>query len=84
MDGGGGNTGGSDAQRPGKRGHARTQSMQSASSVDYDALDAEDAASSRNTRTTQEKQRLLGRYLANVNELVQDLEESGPLSTLVS
>ena len=30
------------------------------------------------TRTTEEKQRLLGRYLPNVEDLVEDLRESAP------
>lgn len=31
-----------------------------------------------NTRTTEEKQMLLGRYLNNVEDLVEDLRESAP------
>lgn len=31
-----------------------------------------------NTKTTEEKQGLLGRYLANVEDLVEDLRESAP------
>lgn len=30
------------------------------------------------TRTTEEKQRLLGRYLPNVEDLVEDLRDSAP------
>lgn len=30
------------------------------------------------TRTTDEKQRLLGKYLSNVEDLVQDLKDSAP------
>jgi len=32
----------------------------------------------RLTRTTEEKQRILGRYLSNVEDLVEDLRESVP------
>lgn len=32
----------------------------------------------RETRTTEEKQRLLGRYLSNVEDLVEDLKETAP------
>jgi hypothetical protein len=31
-------------------------------------------------KTTEEKQRLLGQYLSNVNELVQDLRENAPFA----
>jgi hypothetical protein len=37
-----------------------------------------------NIRTTEEKQELLGRYLSNVGELVQDLHESAPFSVVAS
>lgn len=30
------------------------------------------------TRSTQEKQQMLGKYLSNVSELVQDLQETAP------
>ena len=33
------------------------------------------------TRTTEEKQGLLGRYLNNVEDLVEDLRESAPFGT---
>ena len=36
------------------------------------------------TRTTIEKQRLLGRYLSNVEGLVEDLRESTPFETAVT
>ena len=36
-----------------------------------------------NTRTTGEKQALLGRYLSNVEDLVDDLRESAPFGTAV-
>lgn len=32
------------------------------------------------TKTTDEKQRLLGQYLSNVSELVQDLKENAPFA----
>ncbi|KAK4997079.1 hypothetical protein LTR66_003430 [Elasticomyces elasticus] len=35
------------------------------------------------TRTTEEKQRMLGRYLNNVDELVQDLRENAPFGAAV-
>ncbi|KAL2795081.1 cell division protein Cdc14 [Aspergillus keveii] len=38
---------------------------------------------SRDTRTTQEKQSLLGRYLNNVEDLVEDLRETAPFGTTV-
>ncbi len=34
-------------------------------------------------RSTQEKQKLLGRYLSNVEELVQDLRENAPFGETV-
>ena len=52
-------------------GHARTHSGDSGGEMDID-VDLE-------TKPTAEKQRLLGRYLNNVAELVQDLQESAPL-----
>lgn len=36
------------------------------------------------TRTTEEKQGLLGRYLNNVEDLVEDLRESAPFGVVVS
>ena len=51
-------------------GHARTHSGDSSGGMDMD-----DEAE---TKTTAEKQRLLGQYLNNVDELVQDLQESVP------
>ncbi|KAI9792703.1 MAG: hypothetical protein M1816_001802 [Peltula sp. TS41687] len=39
--------------------------------------------SSRTTRTTQEKQQLLGRYMSNVDALVEDLRESAPFGARV-
>lgn len=36
------------------------------------------------TKTMSEKQRLLGQYLNNVSELVQDLEESAPFGVAVA
>lgn len=35
------------------------------------------------TKSTEEKQRMLGRYMSNVAELVQDLQESVPLAIAV-
>ena len=50
--------------------HARTHSGDSGGEMDIDAAPE--------TRPTAEKQRLLGQYLNNVDELVQDLQESAP------
>ena len=36
-----------------------------------------------NTRTTGEKQAFLGKYLSNVEDLVEDLRESAPFGTAV-
>lgn len=36
------------------------------------------------TKTTEEKQGLLGRYLSNVEDLVEDLKESAPFGASVS
>jgi hypothetical protein len=46
----------------------------------------ENSNPSRNqaTRSTEEKQRLLGRYLSNVEDLVQDLQENAPFSSEVT
>lgn len=51
-------------------GHARTHSGDSGGEMD---VDEESGA-----KNVAEKERLLGRYLSNVAELVQDLEESAP------
>ncbi|KAK5170422.1 uncharacterized protein LTR77_005010 [Saxophila tyrrhenica] len=53
-------------------GHARTHSGDSGG----DMMDVDE--DERETRTMSEKQRMLGQYLNNVAELVQDLEESAP------
>lgn len=37
-----------------------------------------------NIRTTEEKQEMLGEYLSNVGELVQDLQESAPFSVVAA
>lgn len=37
----------------------------------------------RETRTTEEKQKLLGRYLSNVEDLVEDLKETAPFGSTV-
>lgn len=39
--------------------------------------------SKRDTRTTEEKQKLLGRYLSNVEDLVEDLKETAPFGSTV-
>jgi hypothetical protein len=44
---------------------------------------AADSRVSRDTRTTEEKQRLLGRYLSNVEDLVEDLKETAPFGGTV-
>ena len=36
------------------------------------------------TRTTEEKQAMLGRYLSNVEDLVEDLRESAPFGTIAT
>lgn len=51
-------------------GHARTHSG------DSDAAGLEGADEVQATKTTEEKQKLLGRHLSNVNELVRDLREN--------
>jgi hypothetical protein len=56
--------------------HIKTHSSDSAGLVD----DQEDS----NTRSTEEKQELLSQYLSNVGELVQDLQESAPLSMIAA
>jgi Cell division control protein 14, SIN component len=38
---------------------------------------------SRETRTTEEKQKILGRYLSNVEDLVEDLKETAPFGSAV-
>lgn len=55
-------------------GHARTHSG--------DVMDIDDE--DLDTRTTEDKQDLLGQYLNNVNELVADLQESGPFYAAVA
>ena len=42
-----------------------------------------DSAGERDTRTTDEKQALLGRYLNNVEDLVEDLKETAPFGATV-
>ena len=51
-------------------GHARTHSGDGGGSMDIDEPEE--------TKGTGEKQRLLGQYLNNVEELVQDLQDSAP------
>jgi hypothetical protein len=36
----------------------------------------------KNTRTQEEKQYLLGKYLSNVDALVEDLQESAPFTSV--
>jgi len=47
-------------------------------SSDETLVHDEDDGKTRLTRTTEEKQRILGRYLSNVEDLVEDLRESVP------
>jgi hypothetical protein len=44
---------------------------------------APDGRTTRETRSTDEKQRLLGRYLSNVEDLVEDLKETAPFGGTV-
>lgn len=44
---------------------------------------ASDNQTNRETRTTEEKQKLLGRYLSNVEDLVEDLKETAPFGGTV-
>ena len=57
-------------------GYSRTHSGETGGEMDID----EDV----DTKTMSEKQRLLGQYLNNVSELVQDLEESAPFGVVVA
>ena len=41
-------------------------------------------AEDEETRTTEEKQALLGRYLNNVEDLVEDLRESAPFGAALT
>ena len=41
-----------------------------------------DDPSKKNTRTQEEKQYLLGKYLSNVDALVEDLQESAPFTSV--
>ncbi|WEW56650.1 hypothetical protein PRK78_002098 [Emydomyces testavorans] len=45
--------------------------------------DAEFDATGRDTKTTEEKQALLGKYLSNVEDLVEDLKETAPFGGTV-
>lgn len=49
-----------------------------------DALEIEEEYQDMDVRTTEEKQEMLGEYLNNVDELVQDLQESGPFSGMTA
>lgn len=55
-------------------GHARTHSGDDGSRMDIDEM--------LDTRSMGEKQELLGQYLNNVAELVQDLQESAPFGVM--
>lgn len=57
-------------------GYSRTHSGNAGDDMDID----EDAV----TKTMSEKQRMLGQYLNNVDELVQDLQESAPFGVAVT
>lgn len=57
-------------------GYSRTHSGNAGEDMDLDE--------EIGTKTMSEKQRLLGRYLNNVDELVQDLQESAPLGVVVA
>ncbi|KAF2210956.1 hypothetical protein CERZMDRAFT_44403 [Cercospora zeae-maydis SCOH1-5] len=56
-------------------GHARTHSG--------DAMEIDEELQDMDVRSTEDKQMLLGQYLSNVEELVQDLQESGPFAVPV-
>jgi hypothetical protein len=58
-------------------GHARTHSGDS----DGDRMDMGGKEAGKETKTTEEKQKLLGRHLNNVAELVQDLQENAVFGT---
>lgn len=55
-------------------GHARTHSGDDSSRMDIDEMP--------DAKSTEEKQELLGQYLNNVAELVQDLQESAPFGAM--
>ncbi|QKX62277.1 uncharacterized protein TRUGW13939_09436 [Talaromyces rugulosus] len=44
---------------------------------------ASETRAERDTRSTEEKQKLLGRYLSNVEDLVEDLKETAPFGSTV-
>jgi len=54
-----------------------------ASSRSVNGAGGRDGRGSRVTRTTGEKQALLGRYLNNVEDLVEDLKETAPFGSTV-
>ncbi|KAF2154028.1 cell division control protein 14 [Myriangium duriaei CBS 260.36] len=56
-------------------------SVRSSEAVRLPAGKASDVTSSK-VKTTKEKQQLLGRYMSNVAELVQDLQEASPLEIM--
>jgi len=67
-------------QESAKKGHARTHSLGDGTAAMGDGGDAMDVDDEEEvvsgTKSTEEKQRLLGRHLNNVAELVQDLQEN--------
>ena len=66
-----------DNNSPGKSRSGLNGRSNGTSSFSSDAVDVKDA------RTTDEKQALLGRYLNNVEDLVQDLRETAPFGATV-
>jgi hypothetical protein len=56
--------------------HARTHSG--------DAMEIDDQMQDLDVRSTEDKQALLAEYLSNVEELVQDLQESGPFGGMTA
>lgn len=44
----------------------------------------EDGERSKDTKSTREKQRMLGKYLSNIDEVVQELRETAPFGELVA
>jgi hypothetical protein len=53
-------------------------SMTGSERSSYSMNDEDDDEEAKDIRSTEDKQRLLGRYLSNVEDLVQDLRESTP------
>lgn len=63
-------------QLPKHAGHARTHSGEMDLDVPEEEIEAE-----KETRSTEEKQKLLGKHLSNVEDLVRDLKESVPFGS---